>query len=145
MTLSLIMLKIGQTCFKDLMLFHRKIWKYFWLFFNIMKERLNVVFIKSGFVSSQLAVTYSKSMIKHYKLWNMFKINNSDTRTRPLASFWRLYCYLWTHFAPCSSVFIANFEHVMPDGLHGTKDLVIDTSRNEAKKISLRFKYIVKY
>ena len=131
MTLSLIMLKIGQTCFKDLMLFHRKIWKYFWLFFNIMKERLNAVFIESGFVSSQPALTYSKSMIKHYnKLWNMFKVNNNDTRTRSLASFWRLYCYLWTYLAPCFSVFIANFEHIMLDGLHGTKDLVIDTSRN---------------
>ena len=30
----------------------------------------------------------------------------------PLASFWCLYCKLWTYFIPCSSVFIVNFEQV---------------------------------
>ena len=35
--------------------------------------------------------------------WNMFKVNNKDTRTTPMP----------TYFTPCSSVFIANFEHVI--------------------------------
>ena len=29
------------------------------------------------------------------------------------ASFWYLYCYLWTYFTPCSSVSIVNFEQVI--------------------------------
>ena len=33
----------------------------------------------------------------------MFKVNNKDTRTTPMP----------TYFTPCSSVFIANFEHVI--------------------------------
>ena len=35
----------------------------------------------------------------------MFKVNNRDTRC--------LYCELWTYFTPCSSIYIANFEHVI--------------------------------
>ena len=31
----------------------------------------------------------------------------------PVASSWCLYCCLWAYFTPCSSVFIANFEHVI--------------------------------
>ena len=42
----------------------------------------------------------------------MFKVNNKDTRTTPLASWWCLYSYLWTYFTPCSSVSIVNFEQV---------------------------------
>ena len=34
----------------------------------------------------------------------MFKVNNKDTRTT-----------LWIYFTPCSSVSIANFEHVIAD------------------------------
>ena len=35
-------------------------------------------------------------------VWNMFKVNNKDTRTAPL----------WTYFTPFSSVSIVNFELV---------------------------------
>ena len=42
----------------------------------------------------------------------MFKVNNKDTRTTPVASFWCLYCQLWTYFIPCSSVCIVNCEQV---------------------------------
>ena len=45
-------------------------------------------------------------------MWNMFKINTKDTRTTPMASFWCLYCWLWTYFTPCSRVSIPNFAHV---------------------------------
>ena len=44
---------------------------------------------------------------------NMFRVNNKDTRTTPLASFWCLYCLLWTYFTPCSNVSIVNFEYVI--------------------------------
>ena len=57
----------------------------------------------------------------------LLKVNNRNTRTRCeicskltiktlerrstlLASFWCLYCQLWTYFTPSSSVFIVNFE-----------------------------------
>ena len=54
----------------------------------------------------------------------LLKVNNRYTRTKceicskltikmPLASFWYLYCQLWTYFTPCSSVSIVNFEHVI--------------------------------
>ena len=43
----------------------------------------------------------------------MFKVNNKDTRTTPLASFWCLYCWFWTYFTPCSSVSTVIFEHVI--------------------------------
>ena len=43
----------------------------------------------------------------------MFKVNNKDTRTTPMASLVSL-LLLWTYFTPCSSVsvFVVNFEQV---------------------------------
>ena len=49
------------------------------------------------------------------KVWNMFKVNNKNTKTTPMASFWCFYWELWTYFTPCSSVFIVNFENVIAD------------------------------
>ena len=43
-------------------------------------------------------------------MWNKFKVNNKDTRTTLLTSFWCLYCWLWMYFTPCSSVSIIKFE-----------------------------------
>ena len=40
----------------------------------------------------------------------MFKVNNKDTRTSEHQC---LYSYLWTYFTLCSSVSIANIEHVV--------------------------------
>ena len=31
----------------------------------------------------------------------------------PVASFWCLYCQLWTYFKPCSIIFVVDFEHVI--------------------------------
>ena len=42
----------------------------------------------------------------------MFKVNNKDTRTKSLASFWCLYCLGWTYFTPCFSVPFVNFKQV---------------------------------
>ena len=62
----------------------------------------------------------------------MFKVNNRNTRTRceigskltiktpkrqatkPLASFWCLYCSFW-YFSPCSSVSLVTFEKLNAD------------------------------
>ena len=43
----------------------------------------------------------------------MFKVNNKDTKTTPMASFW---CFIvnFEHISHlCSSVSIVNFEHVI--------------------------------
>ena len=42
----------------------------------------------------------------------MFKVNNKDNRTLPMASFWCLYFQLWTYFTPCSGVSTVTFEQV---------------------------------
>ena len=42
----------------------------------------------------------------------MFKVNNKNTRTTSVTSFWGFYCWLWTYFTPFSSVFIVDFELV---------------------------------
>ena len=53
----------------------------------------------------------------------LLKVNTRNTRIRyeicseliikTMASFWCLYCKLWTYFTPCSSVSIAKFEQVI--------------------------------
>ena len=48
-------------------------------------------------------------------MWNLSKVNNKDTRTTPMPSFWCLYCKLSTYFTPCSNVSIVNFEQVNAD------------------------------
>ena len=40
----------------------------------------------------------------------MFKVSNKDARTTPMVSL----LLLWTHFTPCSSLSILNFEQVNP-------------------------------
>ena len=59
----------------------------------------------------------------------MFKVNNEDTKTTPLALFWCLYSYFWTYFTPCSSVSIVNFEQInavwdlrVQNNVHGWRD-----------------------
>ena len=39
------------------------------------------------------------------KLWNMFKVNDKDTRTISMTSLWCFYCWLRTYFTPSSSVY----------------------------------------
>ena len=55
----------------------------------------------------------------------MFRVNNKDTRTTSLASFWCLCCLLWTYFTPCSSVSIVNFEQVNADWEATTPALLV--------------------
>ena len=45
-------------------------------------------------------------------MWNLFKVNNKDTRTTSMTSFWFLYCWLWIDFTRSSGVSIVNFEQV---------------------------------
>ena len=46
------------------------------------------------------------------KVWNMFKVNNKDSKMMPLTSIWCLYRWLWTYLPLCSSISIVNFEQV---------------------------------
>ena len=69
-------------------------------------------------------------------MWNMFKINNKDTRK---ASFWCLYCQLWTYFTPCSTVSIVNFEQVNADWVFAHKFIfheIVGKSQEVKTKIS---------
>ena len=60
---------------------------------------------------TQLTFTCSNSTIEFQeKVWN--KVNNKNSKTTSLTSFWCLYCKLWTYFTPLSSVFIIYFEQV---------------------------------
>ena len=47
------------------------------------------------------------------KVRNMFKVNNKNTKTRPIASFWCLIVNFEHISHICSSVFIGNFEYVI--------------------------------
>ena len=46
----------------------------------------------------------------HNNKWNLFQVNNKETRTTLMMSFWYLCCYLWTDFTHCSAVSIVDFE-----------------------------------
>ena len=54
---------------------------------------------------------------QQWKHWNnvpnMFKVNNKETKTTLMTSFWCLYCcYLWTYSTHCFGVSIVDFEQV---------------------------------
>ena len=68
--------------------------------------------------TTQVRFTCSKTIIETLakKVWNMFKVNNKNTRTTSLTSFWRFYYLLWTYFTPFTSVSINDFEQVMLAG-----------------------------
>ena len=45
----------------------------------------------------------------------MFKVNNKDTRTTPLASFWYLLLLTLNIYTSCSSVSFVNFKQINAD------------------------------
>ena len=55
-------------------------------------------------------------------MWNIFKVNNKDTRTTPL---------VWTYFTPYSSVSIVTFEKVNTDRV--VQDLLSNPSLQKLK------------
>lgn len=42
----------------------------------------------------------------------MFRLNNKDSRTTSLTSFWCFYCHIWTDLTYCSGLLIIEFEQV---------------------------------
>ena len=87
-------------------------------YFSIFASFMHIVFDKglsrqrkkklnSSMTLTQSAFTCSKLTIEALEQEQYRHQNNT------LASFWCLYCYLWTYFTPCSSASIVNFEHVI--------------------------------
>ena len=66
-------------------------------------DSLHLLAPQSAFTSSKLTIETLE------KVWNMFKVNIKDTRTTPGVV---LILILNISFTPCSTVSIANFEHV---------------------------------
>ena len=63
-----------------------------------------------GLCQSSQYILFQSQQWKHLnKLWNLFKFNNKDTRTK---SFWCLHCQLWTYFTHFSGVSNFDFEQV---------------------------------
>ena len=59
------------------------------------------------------SLTVQSQQYKHWrKVWNMFKVNNKDTKTTSVMSLKCFYCQLWTYITPLSIVSIAKFEQV---------------------------------
>ena len=48
-------------------------------------------------------------------MWNIFRVNNKDTRATPIKWFWCLYCKLWMDSAHYFDVSINDFEQVNAD------------------------------
>ena len=64
-------------------------------------------------VLAQLTFTCSKLTIETLeKGVKYIQINNKNTKTMSLTSFWCFYCKLWTYFSSFSSACIVNFEQV---------------------------------
>ena len=53
-----------------------------------------------------------------------------------MTSFWYLYCKLWTDFTHCSSVSIANFEHVIAKPLQ--RDSLLLTNKPQDLLVIIR-------
>ena len=45
-------------------------------------------------------------------MWSLFIVDNKDTKTTSLTSFWCLYCQLWNDFTHCSGASIVELEQV---------------------------------
>ena len=74
--------------------------------------RHHICSFQQGFSNSQLTIVQSQKN-KQKKVWNMFKINNTNTRTMSICFFVCCFFFLlWTYFTPFASVSIADFEQV---------------------------------
>ena len=65
--------------------------------------------LKNLSISGHLLVQ-SQQWKHRNKVWNLFKVNNNDIRTKSVTSFSWFYCYFWTDFTYWSCVSICDFE-----------------------------------
>ena len=67
----------------------------------------------SSFHLPSRALLVQSQQWKHQSnVWKLFKVNNKDTRTTSMTSFWCLYRQLWKDFTYSSGVSIVDFEQV---------------------------------
>ena len=53
------------------------------------------------FIPANIELFKVKNRNCRKKVWNMFKVNNKDTKTTSTTSFWCLYCWLWSDLIHC--------------------------------------------
>ena len=84
----------------------------------LQKVYLTSVFIYLSMLSSRFTSLSFLSQQKKYMLkvnlkntgTTCSKVNNKDTKTTYLTSFWYRFCYLWTDYTPCYRVSNVDFE-----------------------------------
>ena len=79
-----------------------------------IREKLEKQHFKGIFllVPSRYLLVQTQQLILQNKVWNLFKINNKDTRTTLMTSFWCRACQLWMYFTHCSGISIVNIKWV---------------------------------
>ena len=81
-----------------------------------LRNRTTIVFCHIFWMHTMLGHFYCRDYIRiiisSQMVWNMFKVNIKNTRTKSLTSFWCFYCWLGTYFKSFSSVSIIDFEQV---------------------------------
>ena len=64
---------------------------------SVRQRKITTIFLVSIlkitiFIPASIYLLKVNNRKTRTKVWNMFKVNNKDTKTPPLASFWCLYC-----------------------------------------------------
>ena len=78
---------------------------------------------------------------KQSNVWNLFKVNNKDTRTISML-FWCLYYYFKTNFTHCSGVSIVEFEQENAGCIIITSQSVITCSKLTIETLEQGVKYV---
>ena len=118
----------GKHIFKNTISFHQSQTSFFRILFQIISFRkrffqwmiwvcidiiamLCVTIINIKLWQFELSFPASSDLFKANirnitkKLWNMFNVNDKDTRTMSMASFWCFYSWFRAYFIPSSSVY----------------------------------------
>ena len=78
---------------------------------------------------------------KQSNVWNLFKVNNKDTRIISML-FWCLYYYFKTNFTHCSGVSIVEFEQENAGCIIITSQSVITCSKLTIETLEQGVKYV---
>ena len=78
---------------------------------------------------------------KQSNVWNLFKVNNKDTRIISMV-FWCLYYYFKTNFTHCSGVSIVEFEQENAGCIIITSQSVITCSKLTIETLEQGVKYV---
>ena len=79
---------------------------------QIMRWHLQQSSIILMIIPNRHCLVQNKQWKYQNNVWNPFKVNNKNTRTTAVTSFWCCYCQLWTDFTHCSGVSIVDFEQI---------------------------------